>query len=95
MLSHVVSCYLQAFLQFALAGLHAMNRWACKEDLERLLRKHRRSVSDPSARADEIWQSMAEHLSKNNVMGERRRFVASASGVIIVEYLFIHWGAFQ
>ena len=70
-----------------------MNRWACKEDLERLLR--RRRVYNPSVRADEIWQSTTEHLSKNNVMGERRRFVASASGVIIVEYFFIHWVAFQ
>ena len=64
-----------------------MDRWACKEDIERTLR--RRKVHNPVDRADEIWQSFGQHLIRQGVMDERRRFVASASGVIIVEYVFI------
>ena len=52
-------------------------------------------MHNPVDRADEIWQSFGEHLIRQGVMDERRRFVASASGMIIIEKTIIHWGAFQ
>ena len=59
-----------------------MDRWACKEDIERHLR--RKKVWNPDDRADELWLSCIACLIERNLIDDRRRFMASEEGVIIV-----------
>ena len=64
-------------------------RWACKGDLERHVKKMK--GWNPADRADELWPSYTAHLIERNLIDDRRRFMASDDGVIIVDLFFPRW----